>query len=359
MVQRYAVAFVGLQRGSGLAAAFAENPRTQVAALCDLDAAQLAVLGAALDVPDHRRYQRYEDLLNTPVDAVVLATPIALHAPQAIAALAAGKHVLSEVTAAATLEQCAALAEAVQRSGRVYMMAENCCYFHFVRCWREWFREGRFGSVFHAEAEYIHAIPELIWDKATGQRRWRAQRPPLHYCSHSLGPLLDLMQDRIAAATGAGSGYDILPEHVGPGAMNMQVALFRTHKGATIKLLRSSVARREPPMHFYSLYGTRGFIENGREGGWTGSCGRYHIDGETDVAVSIPCPISDPQAPPEAQAGGHGTAEYHMVQDFVAALDGAAPPPIGIARALDFTVPGIVAHEAAQRGVWLDVPTFA
>ncbi len=358
MSRRYRIGFVGLQRGSGLASAFAASPRVTIAGLCDLDRSLLADSGAAFGVPESQQYTRYDDLLSADLDAVAIATPIALHAPQAIAALEAGKHVLSEVTAASTLEQCAQLADAVRRSRLVYMMAENCCYFHFIREWKPWFAAGRFGAIFHAEAGYVHPLPERIWDEATGRTRWRAQRPPLHYCSHSLGPLLYLMDDRIVEATGAGSGYGILPD-IGPGALNMEVGLFRTARGATIKLLRSSVARREPPMHFYCLYGTRGFIENGREGGWERSTGRYYVEGEMAGAQVLPCPISDPAAPPEALVGGHGSAEHYLVRDFVAALDGLAPPPIGIARALGMTVPGIVAHEAAGRGVWLPVPSFA
>src|SRR5438874_1191803 len=69
--------------------------------------------------------------------------------------------------------------------------------------------------------------------------------------------------------------------------------------------------------------------------------------------------VSDPPAPPEALGGGHGTAEYYMIRDFLDALAGKKPPAIDVVRAMDFTVPGIVAHQAAEQGgVWLDVPSF-
>ena len=51
-----------------------------------------------------------------------------LHAGQSAAALEAGLHVLSEVTAAVDLEQCRRLVRAAQRSSGLYMMAENCNY---------------------------------------------------------------------------------------------------------------------------------------------------------------------------------------------------------------------------------------
>jgi ABC-type sugar transport system ATPase subunit len=39
-------------------------------------------------------------------------------------------------------------------------------------------------------------------------------------------------------------------------------------KGAAIKILRSQAVVRHPDMVWYTIYGTKGFIENGRSGGW-------------------------------------------------------------------------------------------
>ena len=150
-----------------------------------------------------------------------------------------------------------------KRTKQVYMLAENGCYRQFIREWKEWIEAGRLGDIFYAESEYIHNIQELLWDEESGEAFWRLERPPIYYCSHRLGPLLMLMEDRIVKATGAHSGYGIMPNK-GIGCLNMEVGLFKTQKGAVIKLLRSQVALREPPNHFYSLYGAKGAIESGR-----------------------------------------------------------------------------------------------
>jgi len=55
------------------------------------------------------------------VDAVILATPTPLHAPQTIQCLAAGKHVLVEIPLADRLADAEAAAAAADRSGRVAM----------------------------------------------------------------------------------------------------------------------------------------------------------------------------------------------------------------------------------------------
>ena len=62
-------------------------------------------------------------------------------------------------------------------------------------------------------------------------------------------------------------------------------------------------------------------------------------------------------APQELLLSDHGTSEYYLVQDFLRAIEADTQPPIDIVRAMDMTVPGLVAHDAAMKGgVWLDVP---
>lgn len=57
-------------------------------------------------------------LLNDPgIDAVYLATPMQLHASQSVQAMRAGKHVLTEVIAATTLDECWELVETVGATG--------------------------------------------------------------------------------------------------------------------------------------------------------------------------------------------------------------------------------------------------
>ncbi|MBU0609937.1 MAG: gfo/Idh/MocA family oxidoreductase, partial [Armatimonadetes bacterium] len=59
------------------------------------------------------------------------------------------------------------------------------------------------------------------------------------------------------------------------------------------------------------------------------------------------------------RAGGHGTAEYELVQDFLGALQAGRKPPLDESRAMDLTVPGLIAHQSAQNGGnWLEVPLF-
>lgn len=357
MDKKWKMGLVGLG-GSRRSAAYMHHPQIEVVAICDQDSAVLEKAGGELGVPDRGRFERYEDFLNADTDFVMIGTPVPSHAQLTIDALEAGKHVLCEVTAASTIEDCFRVIDAVQRTGMTYMMAENTVYFHYLRGWKRQVRSGMLGTVFYAECEYVHEIRDRIIDSSTGKAYWRNQRPPLHYCSHSIGPILEILDDRIVRATGAGRSKTIIPAG-GDGCIDMQVALFETAKGATIKLLRSSVAPRNPGFaHFYSLYGSKGQMESGRAG--YDSDGWIYLEGREEYAngaKSLSCETIDPDAPEEATKGGHGTSEYYLIRDFIDALNRGTTPPIDVFRAMEYTLPGIVAHQAVEKGgVWLDVP---
>jgi hypothetical protein len=163
--------------------------------------------------------------------------------------------------------------------------------------------------------------------------------------------------DRIVRACGIGQGHRVMPE-APIGGIDMQVGLFETEKGMTIKLLRTSVMPRKPAIHYYALHGTKGYIESNRSG--IGRPGILYIEGEMQAQKEIEVQASDPALPESARAGGHGTAEYCLIQDFLGTLERGEKPRIDVVRAMDITVPGLVAHESAMRGgVWLDVPSFA
>src|SRR5918993_4717307 len=69
--------------------------KARVVALCDTDPAVLA--RAATQAGVKQTFADYRQAIEHPgVDAVVIATPNASHAPIALAAFAAGKHVLCE-----------------------------------------------------------------------------------------------------------------------------------------------------------------------------------------------------------------------------------------------------------------------
>ena len=358
-MKKWKVGIVGLSRGKPFVQVFSGHERIEVAALCDINPQTLADVGKAFKLADRQLFTDFDAFLGAGIDIVMVATPIREHASQTIKSLEAGKHVLCEQTAAYTLKDCEAIVNAVKKSGKTYMMAENYSYFYYAQEWKRRVQAGEIGDVYYAEGEYLHGIQNLLRNEQTGQYYWRHDRPPIWYCAHTSGPILTILDDdRIVKACGSAAGFRTRPDqkdHIG--FLDMEIGLFRTEKNRLIKILRSQVVQRT--MVWYSLYGTKGYIENGRlDGGQTllHIAGNTHDDSRDEV---IPLPLSDPNAPKGADAGGHGTSEYYMIRDFLDAIEQGRRPPIDVMRSMDMTVPGLIAHESAMSdGNWRDVPLF-
>ncbi|MFW6309245.1 MAG: Gfo/Idh/MocA family protein, partial [bacterium] len=147
-------------RGLSTIKGFQAIKETRVQALCDLNQDLLEEQAQKHDIP--QKYRVYDDMLETDIDAVVIATPMHLHVPQVLKALEAGKHVLSEVTAGVTMEELWWLKEWVEKyEDLVYMMAENYCYIPENQLIKNMVREGLFGEIYFGEGEYIHEIKKL------------------------------------------------------------------------------------------------------------------------------------------------------------------------------------------------------
>lgn len=87
-----------------------------VTALCDVSAAVLQAVGEHWRVA--KRYRTYQDLVaQDDVDVVLVANPDAYHAEVALAAIAAGKHVLIEKPMCMTLREADAISAAQAAAG--------------------------------------------------------------------------------------------------------------------------------------------------------------------------------------------------------------------------------------------------
>lgn len=250
------------------------------------------------------------------------------------------------------------MVKAVEHTGRLYMMAENCCYFLFMGVWRRLLDAGAIGRPIYAEAEYVHDCRFLMRDPKTGELTWRAKLLPALYPTHSIGPLLWLTGDRCKMAVGFHTGCKVAPEL---GTIYMEVGLLKTEGGMVIKLLCGFSVVREPMLLYWSLYGTKGFLETKRAPRPEYDTFLYSEElPEASGLVEIPVSIEHPKAPSEVRLkGGYGTAEWFMVADFVEAVKERRSPPIDVYTSLDFTAPGICAHLSAERGREpVEVPNF-
>ena len=95
---------------------------TKVTALCDTNAATLDAASKATGVA--AIFTNYEDIVKRDdVQAVIIATPNVAHAPIALAAIAAGKHVLCEKPIAMSYAEAKQMADAADAAGVRHMTA--------------------------------------------------------------------------------------------------------------------------------------------------------------------------------------------------------------------------------------------
>lgn len=118
-----------------------------------------------------RVFTAIEDALRDPVvDAIYVASPTALHAPQTIAALRAGKHVLGEKPAAMNYAEAESMADAARASGRLWGVAYYRRLYPKLLCTRQLIAEGAIGKPVLAEANCHSWLPvqerSWLWDPA-------------------------------------------------------------------------------------------------------------------------------------------------------------------------------------------------
>ena len=343
------IGIAGLRRGVSFANVFSHRPDCIVVAGCDPNRERAEAFRQQFETVE-AVYADYGEFCGHELDAIVIVTPAPTHAECSVQALRAGKHVLCEVPAVCTLEEGFEVVRAVEETGRKYMFAENVNFFACFETYKQLIDEGKIGKIIYAEGEYIHDCRSLMENRddglgggVDGKPTWRASMHPIQYCTHDLGPLLWLMEDRIVRAVGMSTGCNVAPEL---GVTDIEVAIFQTAKGAVVKQLTGFAVAREPSHHFFSIYGTKGCLESDRYGG----LGNHKFYSEElkhlPRLMDLPVGTNHPHAPPHATAGGHGTSEYYMIDGFVRCILDDTKPPIDVYEGLDYTFPGVCAAES-------------
>ncbi|MBT2218034.1 Gfo/Idh/MocA family oxidoreductase [Virgibacillus dakarensis] len=348
------IGIVGTNRGKHFYDDFSKIREVEVIAVMDPD--QHAMDQFCKSSPVKYAFTKYEDLLNCGVDVIVITSPIQMHAQQAIEALQMDLHVLSEVTAATTIEDCRALLQAVKNSKAQYMMAENYCYIRDNIAIRNMVEAGVFGKIYFAEGAYLHNVTYLHYD-ANGEPTWRRKETVAKrgctYGTHSLGPVLNWFNEQVEYVNCLGSGSHTVPSYENDDTTMM---LCRTESGALINIRLDMVSNRPHNMGYYSLQGTKGCYES------SGVPGDEHRVWLMDYASSSEkwMPLSDFYAdflppelielPKEAKSSHHWGADYFMVKEFVHCIRENKPVKIDIHKSLAFTLPGILSEKSIESG---------
>lgn len=141
--------------GPNLIRNFSGLPGARLKAVCDRDEGRLQHIHNL-----YRETETYTDfdrfLTETHLDAVVVATSVALHFPMAKAAILAGKHVLVEKPLATSSEQCEELIDLARRQGVVLMAGHTFLYSPVVRRIKQVVDSGDIGEVRYISARRLN-----------------------------------------------------------------------------------------------------------------------------------------------------------------------------------------------------------
>ena len=351
-------------RGGGVASSLAYLDTARVHAVCDVNVEKLPEAQEKLCAAE--AYTDYEEMLDkSELDAVIVGTPMPLHIPQSILALDRGIHVLSEVPAGISIEQCRELVEACKRSQATYMMAENACYLKHIAMVTGMVRQGLFGELYYAEGEYLHELKGLN-EVTRWRRKWQNGIDGITYGTHALGPILQwLAGDRIVRVCCEGSGHHIVDPRGEPYCQDTSVMLCKTARGALIKVRDDMVSDRPGCCNNYVLQGTQGTFDSDRYGDYGLEAMRIWLSAEcqehkwTTLADLTDKYLPDHwrQVPEAAQKAGHGGSDYFVLKDFIDAIAANLPNPIDVHAAMDMTLPCLVSQQSIQEGgKWMDVP---
>jgi predicted dehydrogenase len=294
------------------------------------------------------------------MDAVALANYFHQHAPFAIKALQAGKHVISETMACKTAAEGVSLLRAVEDSGRIYMFAENYPYFAYNQEMRRLYKAGEIGEVQYAEGEYNHPMDARSFaELSAGTYHWRNWIPSTYYSSHALAPMMfvtDAHPVKVNALSIARSEADELKLHTRRNDIGA-IILCRMDNGSVARVMGLMMRGHSV---WYRFHGTRGLMENLR----TGNTGMLRVMHEPwdmkqgDVREKIYQP-EFPHHAEEAGRTGHHGGDFFTMFNFGEAIRGNRQPYLNIYRALEMAMVAIQSWRSCLAdGAPFEIPDF-
>jgi predicted dehydrogenase len=358
IMDKVRVGLIGLGFGSEFIPIYQAHPKAEVIAICQRSQARLDEIGDKFGIA--ARYTDFREVVTDPnVDFVHINSPIPDHAPQTIAALKAGKHVMCTVPMATTLEEAAEIVGLVRETGLKYMMAETVVYSREYLFIKELYDKGELGRIQYLQASHpqdMEGWPDYWKDIV-----------PMHYATHVVSPLMamvDGMADYVSC--------------FGSGAVNDEIAR-RSGSSFAVESCHIKIRDSDVAAHVWrflwdtarqyresiDVYGSKKSFE------WELMTGEHPVlhtakRPEAEIAERVAVPDYAHLLPQEIQkftraivdedhlsfiqGGGHGGSHPHMVNEFVNALLENRDPFPNVEQSANWTSVGICAHQSALKG---------
>lgn len=359
-MEKIRVGIFGLRRGSGFINEIRYNGG-EVVAVCEKDEEYLEsisenIKGAAV-------YTEFDEFIEHPMDAVILANFFPEHADYAVRCLERDINVLSECISNGTMAQGVRLCEAYEKSKAIYMLAENYPFMDFNREMKRVYEGGTLGKVYYAEGEYNHPmdwydIPAVLSIRPY-EKHWRNFLPRSYYITHSLAPLMSVTGSFPKRVT-AMPVYAPLPDdcptvsHVADVAAIISIL---NDDGSVFKV--TGCAAFGAHWNSYRICCEKGQIENVR--GTDNVMLRYNDwqvpEGMDDVNFYTP-DLQDEDSE-QIKNAGHGGGDFLVVKAFFESIRTGRSHQFDVYFATAMASVAILAHRSIMEGSKpFDVPDF-
>ena len=350
-MKKIKIGVIGVGRGKSMIRYCAAVDNAEVVAICDKWVDGLEMMKKKMTGHDITYYTDYDEFLKHDMDAVVLANYATEHAPFAIKAMKAGKHVLSEVLPVQTMKEAVELVETVEETGMVYAYAENYCYMPAPREMRKLYREGKLGEFEYGEGEYIHNCepinPEITYGDPD---HWRNNTYSTFYCTHSLGPILHITGLKPVSVVGFESLKTDRVRRMGRKTGMFGMEMVTLENGGIVKSIHGGLYKNSV---WYALYGSKGRFESAREDADQDSiyriytnCDEYDGEYAEREAETYRVDMED-----GADDFGHGGSDYYCMKHFINRLLGDETAEIiDVYEALSMSLPGMFAYRSILNG---------
>jgi predicted dehydrogenase len=356
----------GLGRGASFVQKLSSLEQCEVVAVCDPNPKALAAFAALQTFTDYDEF-----LAKSALDVVACIGPGPTHCPQALAALNAGVHVISETPCVYSADEAAQIVAAVERTGLKYMLSEDYIFMGWCQRLKELVSAGVLGEIVYAEGEYTHDCRGIFFQDADGRfishdewlrqgqpgLSWRATHlPPLTYCSHTLGPILHLLDDRCVSVVGLSTGHLSFP---GTPIVDLESCLCKTTRGAVIRLT-NGFGVAHPFGYWLSLVGSKGSLRL-RAMDWP--LGHPDANGKSwprmDLYIEGETPSWREEVLPGYDRADGSDWMVHLLSGFMDAVINDTKPPLDVYESMAVTLPGVLGHESGMRGgEMLEVPVL-
>lgn len=345
---------IGTGRGKAFMSILEKFDEFKFCAVCDRRQDKLDFIKAKY--PQVETYTDYDEMLKSDIEAVLLANFFDEHAPFAIKALKAGKHVLSECVSNITLAEGVELCRTVEQTGKIYMLAENYPFTKARWEMQRIYASGELGEVMVADGEYCHSMKvESGYKIAPGKYHWRTSLPPTYYCTHALAPLMfmtNTMPKRVTAYT----------MKIDPSYRKMSyrlsdsggVIMCEMDNGSVFRTLQGGI---RPNSSDYRLMCTNGACEVNK---LTGDVYVWHNDFDPgDQPTRRMYKPEWPEYGELAERAGHGGGDFWVLYFFAKAIRENVQPFFDVYRSVTVSSVGILGWKSVVNGnIPFDMPDY-